>query len=130
MTGVNKPTTLREVIKEEVEEIVQLPNHLLVTGSSLLTMVIPSTSPTPGNRVLALVRQVGLCRLGRDSYQLVIRDPSIPLRSVDCLGLQGLGNYYKSVPLRDVTGSPLKKEFCVNSSHLAGQQCLPTYQEC
>ncbi|MPC78790.1 hypothetical protein E2C01_073287 [Portunus trituberculatus] len=73
MAGVNKPTTLREV-KEVVEEAV--PNYLLVAAPPLVTAITSSASPTPGNRELMLVRQVGSVRDGR---QRVIQDFPIPL---------------------------------------------------
>ena len=54
MAGVNEPTTLREVVKEVVEEAV--PNYLSVAAPPLVTTVTSGAPSTPGDRELTLVR--------------------------------------------------------------------------
>ncbi|MPC92652.1 hypothetical protein E2C01_087754 [Portunus trituberculatus] len=49
MAGVNKPTTLREDVKEEA-----LPNYLSVAAPPLVTAVTSGAPSTPGDRELTL----------------------------------------------------------------------------
>ncbi|MPC81142.1 hypothetical protein E2C01_075743 [Portunus trituberculatus] len=71
MAGVNKPTTLREVVKEVIEEAV--PNYLSVAAPPLVTVVTSGAPPTPGDRELMPVATmtVFLYRLRLTSHWVV-----------------------------------------------------------
>ncbi|MPC77054.1 hypothetical protein E2C01_071496 [Portunus trituberculatus] len=114
MAGVNKPTTLREV-KEVVEEAV--PNYLSVAAPPLVTAVTSGAPPTPGDRELTLVRQVGSVGEGRSpvGYTGLPHSPS-----AECIGFQGSG-----VPVQVTTDISLGGKFRANDSGL-GDDIAPS----